>query len=60
MHPPIVKNSNDNRNNIIRAIVLSIFDEDGPTPVVYWPTDIDEAARLLIAMKTISLLRVRN
>ena len=42
--------------NIIKAVVLSIFDEEGPTPRVYWPDDLDESARLLIAMKTISLL----
>ncbi|MGV9204408.1 MAG: ADP-ribosylation factor-like protein [Promethearchaeia archaeon] len=33
-----------------------MFDDDGPTPKIYWPKDIDEAHRLLIAMKTISLL----
>lgn len=41
---------------IIKSIILSIFDEDGPTPTVFWPEDMDEASRLLIAMKTISLL----
>jgi len=49
--PPSVK-----KEEIIRSIILSIFDEDGPTPTVYWPLDMDEASRLLIAMKTISLL----
>lgn len=43
-------------NNIIKSIVLSIFDEKGPTPAIYWPVDLEESARLLIAMKTISLL----
>lgn len=43
-------------DGIIKSIVLSIFDEDGPTPTIYWPEDLDEASRLLIAMKTISLL----
>ncbi len=46
----------NNDNNIIKSIILSIFDKDGPTPVIYWPSDIDESARLLISMKTISLL----
>lgn len=41
---------------IIKSVVLSLFDEDGPTPKIYWPQDIEESARLLIAMKTISLL----
>ena len=44
------------KKEIIEAVVLSIFDDDGPTPTVYYPEDMDEAARLLIAMKTISLL----
>ncbi len=43
-------------SNLIKSIVLSIFNEDGPTPIVYWPNNLDETARLLIAMKTISLL----
>ncbi|MFX1583970.1 MAG: ADP-ribosylation factor-like protein [Promethearchaeota archaeon] len=41
---------------IIKSVILSLFDEDGPTPKIYWPQDIEESARLLIAMKTISLL----
>jgi len=41
---------------IIKSVVLSLFDEDGPSPKIYWPQDIEESARLLIAMKTISLL----
>ena len=44
------------KDQIIKSIVLSIFDEEGPNPKVYWPDDMDESARLLIAMKTISLL----
>ena len=44
------------KGDIIKSIVLSIFDSEGPTPRVYWPEDMDESARLLIAMKTISLL----
>ncbi len=48
---------NDPRSkDVIKNIVLSIFDDDGPTPVLYWPTEMDEASRLLVAMKTISLL----
>jgi small GTP-binding protein len=43
-------------NNIIKSIVLSVFDDDGPTPKIYWPETMDESSRLLIAMKTISLL----
>ncbi|NVM17144.1 MAG: 50S ribosome-binding GTPase [Candidatus Lokiarchaeota archaeon] len=44
------------KNNIIKSIVLSLFDDDGPTPKIYWPENMDESSRLLIAMKTISLL----
>jgi small GTP-binding protein len=46
----------EQKRDIVKTIVFSLFDEDGPTPVVYWPEDLDESARLLIAMKTISLL----
>ena len=46
----------EQKNNVIKSIVLSVFDDDGPTPKVYWPTTMDESSRLLIAMKTISLL----
>ncbi|MBN1800051.1 MAG: 50S ribosome-binding GTPase [Candidatus Lokiarchaeota archaeon] len=48
--------TSENKQEIIRGIVLSIFDEDGPTPVFYLPEDMDELARSVIAMKTISLL----
>ncbi|MFW9937441.1 MAG: ADP-ribosylation factor-like protein [Candidatus Thorarchaeota archaeon] len=41
---------------ILKSLVFSLFDEDGPTPKIYWPDDMDESASLLIAMKTISLL----
>ncbi len=44
------------KTEIIKSIVLSVFDDDGPTPKIYWPNNMDEASRLLIAMKTISLL----
>ena len=47
----------DNENQIVKSVILSIFDDDGPTPTIYWPIDMDEASRLLIAMKTISLLK---
>ena len=43
-------------SNIIKAVVLSVFDENGPSPRIVWPEDLDEQAGLLIAMKTISLL----
>ncbi len=46
----------DQKPEIIKAIVFSIFDDDGPTPKIYFPRDMDESARLLIAMKTISIL----
>ncbi|MHA1391474.1 MAG: ADP-ribosylation factor-like protein, partial [Promethearchaeota archaeon] len=46
----------EQKNNVIKSIVLSLFDDDGPTPKIYWPTTMDESSRLLIAMKTISLL----
>jgi len=48
--------TNNEKQQIVKSIILSIFDEDGPTPSIYWPVDLDESARLLIAMKTISLL----
>ena len=44
------------KGQIIKSIVLSIFDDEGPIPKIYWPDDMEESARLLIAMKTISLL----
>ena len=44
------------KNGIIKSIVFSLFDEDGPTPKIYWPETMEESPRLLIAMKTISLL----
>ncbi|MFW9901500.1 MAG: ADP-ribosylation factor-like protein [Candidatus Thorarchaeota archaeon] len=53
---PIEKDKPNNKNSIIKALVLSIFDENGPAPKIFWPTDLDESAGLLIAMKTISLL----
>jgi len=43
-------------NNTIKSIVLSIFEEEGPLAKVFWPESLNEAARLTIAMKTISLL----
>ena len=46
----------EQKNNVIKSIVLSLFDDDGPTPKIYWPISLDESSRLLIAMKTISLL----
>ncbi|MFX0060126.1 MAG: ADP-ribosylation factor-like protein [Candidatus Hodarchaeota archaeon] len=46
----------DQKKEIIKSIVFSLFDDDGPMPKIYWPNNMDEAARLLIAMKTISLL----
>ncbi len=44
------------KSSIIKSIVFSLFDDDGPTPKIYWPETMDESSRLLIAMKTISLL----
>ncbi len=46
----------DEESKLIKAIVLSIFDSKGPTPKVYWPRDLKESSRLIIAMKSISLL----
>ena len=46
----------EKKGNIIKSIVLSIFDENGPSAKVYWPKDLDDKASLSIAMKTISLL----
>ncbi len=53
---PTEGEKSDLKANIIKAIVLSLFDENGPTPKIYWPKDMDESAGLSIAMKTISLL----
>ncbi|MFX0034848.1 MAG: ADP-ribosylation factor-like protein [Candidatus Hermodarchaeota archaeon] len=53
---PIENELSEVKKDIIRAVVLSIFDENGPTAKVFWPKDLDESAGLLIAMKTISLL----
>ncbi len=53
---PTEEDTSNGKTNIIKAIVLSIFDENGPTPKIFWPSDLDESAGLLIAMKTISLL----
>ena len=53
---PNEKKMAQDKPDIIKSIVLSIFDDDGPSPTIYWPEDMDEASRLLIAMKTISLL----
>lgn len=44
------------QNKIIKSIILSIFEDEGPVPIVFWPKDLDENAQSLIAMKTISLL----
>jgi len=44
------------KQDIIKSIVFSVFDDDGPTPKVYYPVDMEESARLLVAMKTISIL----
>ncbi|MHA1930960.1 MAG: ADP-ribosylation factor-like protein [Promethearchaeota archaeon] len=49
-------NTSNERSNLIKAVVLSVFDEMGPTPKVMWPGDLEEKSGLLIAMKTISLL----
>ena len=46
----------ENQSNIIKGIVLSQFDDDGPNSKIYWPEDMEESSRFLIAMKTISLL----
>lgn len=50
------ENDNNDKSDLIKAIVLSVFDEKGPAPRVVWPIDLEEKAGLLIAMKTISLL----
>jgi small GTP-binding protein len=50
------KPDEENIPNLIKAIVLSIFDDRGPVPKVIWPSDLDDKSGLLIAMKTISLL----
>jgi len=53
---PTEEKIEDFKSDIIKAIVLSIFDENGPVPKIFWPYNLDESAGLLIAMKTISLL----
>ncbi|MHA1489789.1 MAG: ADP-ribosylation factor-like protein [Promethearchaeota archaeon] len=45
-----------NRGNLLSSIVLSVFENSGPTPIVYFPEDMDSISLLLIAMKTISIL----
>ena len=45
-----------NKQEIIKSIVFSVFDDDGPSPKIYFPKEMDESARLLVAMKTISIL----
>ncbi len=45
-----------NDQNLIQSIVLSIFEENGPTFVNKWPSSLSEQDALLIAIKTISLL----
>ena len=42
--------------NVIAALLLSIFDNEGPTPKICYPEDLDYSHQLLIAMKSISLL----
>lgn len=54
--PNNVHNDEESKSDLIRSIVLSIFDERGPVPKVVWPSDLDDQSGLLIAMKTISLL----
>ncbi|KKN63390.1 hypothetical protein LCGC14_0502200 [marine sediment metagenome] len=53
-----MKDKRKAESNIIKAIVLSIFDDQGPTPhiIIDEQETLDEQAGLLIAMKTISLL----
>ena len=46
----------EQKQDIIKSLVFSVFDDDGPTPKIYWPSDMGESARLLVAMKTISIL----
>ena len=53
---PSDKKPNKEKKSLIKVIVLSIFDENGPTPKITWPKNLNESAGLLIAMKTISLL----
>ncbi|MFX1525149.1 MAG: ADP-ribosylation factor-like protein, partial [Promethearchaeota archaeon] len=53
---PTDNNSSQGESTLIKALVLSIFDERGPTPKIVWPNDLEEKSGLLIAMKTISLL----
>jgi len=53
---PSEQQDTESKSNIIKAVVLSIFDENGPAPKINWPHDLDEQSGLLIAMKTISLL----
>ncbi|MBD3198179.1 MAG: hypothetical protein GF317_24225 [Candidatus Lokiarchaeota archaeon] len=45
-----------NNENIIQALVLSIFDNDGPNPISFWPESLEQMAQMNIAIKTISLL----
>lgn len=52
-----MSNSNTiKEGDLIQAIVLSEFGEEGPTPTVTWPNSMEQDSCLLISMKTISLL----
>ncbi len=46
----------DGDQDLIKAVVLSEFGEEGPIPIVIWPDSMDKNSCLLISMKTISLL----
>ncbi len=43
-------------NEIIHGLIFSVFEEEGPVPIVTFPNDMDEMQRFTIAMKSISLL----
>lgn len=43
-------------NEIVKGLIYSVFEDEGPLPIVTFPEDMDELTRLTIAMKSISLL----
>jgi len=45
------------KNETSSTIILSVFEKEGPIPKLCVPNNISEDDRMIIAMKSISLLR---
>jgi small GTP-binding protein len=50
------KTEKTENRNLIKAVILSEFGNDGPYPIICWPESLEKRSQLLISMKTISLL----